>query len=215
MPDPTRRDQQDAFRAAVVLNIAELVRAADGRALLLFTSWAGLNDAYRMLKPVIQGMGHTVLKQGDAPSRMLADQFKNDEHSVLFAVKSFFTGVDIAGDSLRLLVVDKLPFPVPSVLFAAQCAAIDDRVGKSNFREGSFMTRQVPEMVITLTQAVGRLIRSQSDRGLVAILDPRLYSKPSYGKKTLNAIRTAFPSPVVTDLAEALVYLRSLEEVPA
>ena len=212
MPDPVKRDERDAFRAAVVLNIAELVRAADGRALLLFTSWAGLNDAYRVLNPLIQGMGHTVLKQGDAPSRVLADQFKNDEHSVLFAVKSLFTGVDIQGDSLRLLVIDKLPFPVPSVLFAAQCAAIDARVGRADFMKGSFMTRQVPEMTITLTQAIGRLIRSQSDRGLVAILDPRLHTKPSYGRRTIKAIQTAFPSPVVTDLREAVAYLESLEE---
>jgi ATP-dependent DNA helicase DinG len=215
MPHPVK--EQAAFRSAVNLHMAELVRASDGRALLLFTSKAGLESAHRALKPVIEQMGHRVLKQYDAPTRMLAEQFKADEHSVLFATKSFFTGMDIQGDALRLLVVDKLPFPVPSVLFKAQCDAIDARAGGS-FNQGSFMTRQVPEMQITLTQAIGRLIRSTSDRGLAVVLDPRLHIMPSYGKRTLKALQTTFPSPLVTELGEAIAYLRSLEpqieEVP-
>lgn len=212
LPDPST--DPAAFRAAVNLNITELVRASDGRALLLFTSWAGLNAAYDAVTPVIQSMGHRVFKQGQGGSpRELAQAFKADEHSVLFAVKSFFTGVDIQGDSLRLVVIDKLPFPVKDVLFAARCDAKDAKLSPNDkFKYGSFMTMWVPKMIITLLQGYGRGIRSRSDRALIAILDPRTHSKPSYGRKVLKVIPQA---PQVTTLPEAVAYLHSLEVVDA
>jgi ATP-dependent DNA helicase DinG len=208
LPDPSK--EPAAFRSAVNLNVTELVRASDGRALLLFTSWAGLNSAYDALAPVIRSMGHRVFKQGEAPTRDLAESFKSDEHSVLFAVKSFFTGVDIQGDSLRLLVIDKLPFPVKDVLFTARCDAHDAKIvsPSDKFRKGSFMAMWVPEMIITLQQGFGRAIRSRSDRALVAILDPRLHSKPSYGRKVLQVLP---PARQTTDLQEAVSYLRELD----
>lgn len=207
LPDPIK--EPSAYRAAVNLNITELVRASDGRALLLFTSWDGLNTAYESVGPVIRGMGHRVFKQGEAPARDLAQAFKDDEHSVLFAVKSFFTGVDIQGDSLRLVVIDKFPFPVKDVLFSARCDALDAKVSPTDrFARGSFMQMWVPEMIITLLQGFGRGIRSRDDRALIAILDPRAYSKPVYGKKTLKALP---PAPQVTRLQDALEYLHSLE----
>lgn len=210
LPDPSREPAE--FLAASNIETTELIRAADGRALVLFTSWESLNSAYRALKPVVEALGHKIYKQGEAPPRVLAERFKADEHSVLLATKSFFTGVDIKGDSLRLLVINKLPFPVPNVLFKAQCDAIDARVSKWS-PEGSFATRWTPEMIMTLVQGTGRLIRTQTDHGLVAILDPRVYTKPSYGNRVRRAIERSFPGLQLTnELREAVRYLETLDE---
>jgi ATP-dependent DNA helicase DinG len=203
IPEP----KAPGYRAAVTANLIELVRAADGRALLLFTSWDGLNEAHSALAPVINGMGHRCLKQGELPNKQLSQIFAEDEHSVLFAVKSFFTGIDIAGDSLRLLVIDKLPFANPSdVIFKARCDALDARA-RNKWVDGSFPKLSIPTMTLTLLQGMGRLIRTKDDRGLVAILDPRLKTKP-YGKKI---VKTFPPAPIVSDLREAIDYLEGLE----
>lgn len=203
----TPEPNQPGYRAAVTANLIELVRAADGRGLLLFTSWDGLNEAYSALSPVINGMGHRCLKQGELPNKQLSKIFAEDEHSVLFAVKSFFTGVDIAGDSLRLLVIDKLPFANPSdVIFKARCDALD-ATAHNKWVDGSFPKLSIPTMVLTLLQGLGRLIRTKDDKGLIAILDPRLNTK-AYGKKIL---KTFPPAPVLTDLRQAVDYLEGLE----
>jgi ATP-dependent DNA helicase DinG len=203
----TPEPNQPGYRAAVTANLIELVRAADGRGLLLFTSWDGLNEAYNALSPVINGMGHRCLKQGELPNKQLSQIFAEDEHSVLFAVKSFFTGIDIAGDSLRLLVIDKLPFANPSdVIFKARCDALD-ATARNKWTDGSFPKLSIPTMVLTLLQGLGRLIRTKDDKGLIAILDPRLNTKP-YGKKIL---KTFPPAPVLTDLRQAIDYLEGLE----
>lgn len=208
-PDPKKNP--GGWRAFITAATIELVRAADGRALLLFTSRVAMNDAYDIVAPTIEGLGHRVLRQGDAPTKVLADIFAADEHSVLFALKSFFTGMDIQGDSLRLVVIDKVPFPVPSdVIFKARAAQIDARNGGSQWgSRGSFKRLSIPMMVLTLLQGYGRLIRSMDDRGMVAILDPRLLTA-TYGKNVMAALP---PAPVLKQLPEALNYLRSLEEV--
>lgn len=205
--DPTNRE---AWQSDVVAEITELVRAADGRALLLFTSRKAMNEAHQLLSGSIGRLGHRVLKQGELPNPQLRDIFKTDEHSVLFALKSFFTGMDIQGDSLRLVVVDKLPFAVPTdVLFKARCDLLDAKAS-NKWKDGSFPKLSVPSMALTLIQAQGRLIRTRADRGVFALLDTRVLTKP-YGKKILAALPDA---PVLTDLADVTAYLRSLDDAP-
>jgi ATP-dependent DNA helicase DinG len=201
---------------AKVGEMAELIKAADGRTLALFTSWKGLNEAYALVAPVVQQMGHRVLKQGQMPPRMLAQAFADDEHSVLFGVKSFMTGLDIQGDSLRLVIIDKLPFPVPSdVVFKARAELIDAQA-RNKWVDGAFPKLSIPMMALTLLQAHGRLIRSMDDRGLVAIMDSRMCPAKkdgkaiakSYGMKIVKALPNA---PILTSLPEAVSYLHSLE----
>jgi ATP-dependent DNA helicase DinG len=185
----------NSWRASSIATMKELVRASNGRALLLFTSKVELEEAYNAIQPMINKMGHRALKQGDLSNRELAKIFAEDEHSVLFALKSFFTGVD------------KMPFPVPSdVIFKARTDALDRKYGPWQ----GFNRLTVPTMALSLMQAYGRLIRTVSDRGVVAILDSRLHGKQAkpYGGKIMKALPDA---PVITDLAEAISYLESLE----
>jgi ATP-dependent DNA helicase DinG len=200
---------KEKWRASAIAMTGELVQASDGRALFLYTSKAELEEAHIRLAPLIQRMGHRVLKQGERPNKELAREFKEDEHSVLFATKSFFTGIDIQGDSLRLVVIDKLPFPVPSdVIFKARCDAID-KGGNPFSNGGSFWKLTVPSMALSILQAYGRLIRTVHDSGMVAIMDSRLYGREAknYGSKIMTALPEA---PVITNLTEAVSYLEGL-----
>lgn len=172
----------------------ELINAAGGGALLLFTSRSAMQASYEALRPRIESAGYSVLMQGlSGPNKAIAAQFKSDEHSVLFALKSFFTGVDIPGNALRLVVIDKLPFGVPTdPVLQARSDMVEAR-GKS-----SFMDLSIPQMTLTLIQGYGRLIRTKNDRGVVAILDSRL-SSSRWGKK----IVASFPdSPETTELQD-------------
>jgi ATP-dependent DNA helicase DinG len=202
------------WRGAYVAMAGELIRAANGRALFLFTSKSEMEDAHMRLAPMIKSMGHLVLKQGEQPNKDLARIFKDDEHSVLFAMKSFFTGVDVQGDSLRLLIINKLTFiPPTDIVFKARCDAID-KGGNPFAKGGSFWKLSVPIMSLTLEQGLGRLIRTVHDRGLLACMDSRLFGKnaKSYGGVVMNQIEDAFPGlPVITSLDDATGYLKTLE----
>lgn len=152
--------------------MAELVQAAGGGALLLFTSVSAMREAHQALEMRFRRNGYGVYLQGAGmDNRLLAQRFAADTDGVLFATRSFMTGVDFAGDTCRLVVIDKLPFPVPEdPVFKARCRAVEARFGdKASFRRVS-----LPEMSMVLQQAGGRLIRSISDRGVLAILDPRM-----------------------------------------
>lgn len=186
--DPSPRNAMK-WRGQVAATIPELVRAAGGRALVLFTSTSAMNDAYTATKGAIEGMGFQVLKQGDRPNRALSEEFKRDESSVLFALKSFMTGFDVPGDALRLVIIDKMPFANPSdIIFAARCKAVDDAARSWN--DKSFMKIAVPAMILTLLQAFGRLIRTTTDEGLVVILDSRFRDA---SKGYTKVIRDAMP----------------------
>lgn len=178
----------------------KLVAASDGRALLLFTSWADLNKAHDALAPRLAQAGVKVLRQQrDAESERdrLAREFKEDEHSVLFGTESFFEGIDIPGKSLQLVVISKMPFP----------AMVDNtRGGKLDFK-----TEMLPEMRMKIVQAAGRLIRTHEDQGLVAILDSRMLSKP-YGRNIIANVSPFNEMRTVKTLPEAMAYLESLEE---
>ncbi len=183
----------------------ELIPAAGGRTLLLFSSRQSMNNAHRALTPMLQKRGYTVLKQGDGTTRELSARFKEDESSVLFGLASFGTGFDVQGDALRLVIIDKMPFPVPTdVIFKARCEVIDKHA--KGWNDGSFMKLSVPMMALSLLQWAGRLIRSKADEGLLVIMDSRLDTK-GYGKK----IRAALPQAGrLADLPEAVGYLEEL-----
>jgi ATP-dependent DNA helicase DinG len=160
-----------------------LVDAAKGGALLLYTSRKAMQAAYEDLADRLQDRGLTTLMQGSgATNRQLAKIFKEDEHSVLFALKSFFVGVDIPGNACRLVVIDKLPFPVPSDPIYRARSLAEERAGRR-----PFSSLALPMMTLSLEQAIGRLIRTTTDRGVVAILDSRL-SSTSYGRSIVNAL---------------------------
>lgn len=167
----------DRFYAAAAGEIIRLLEASRGRALCLFTSWSGLQQVREGLREPDNTPIWPLRAQGDAPRDALLTWFKETPHSVLLATKSFWEGVDIPGDDLSLVVLDKMPFPTPGdPLHSARMKHIDED-GRSSF--GEYM---LPLMTLTLKQGFGRLVRRGSDNGVVAILDERLTSK-NYGRR--------------------------------
>lgn len=191
---PNPKDRM-AWMARTMADTLKLIDASKGGALLLFTSRSAMKESYAALAESLENRGLTTLMQGDGrTNKELAKIFKEDEHSVLFALKSFFVGVDVPGEACRLVIIDKMPFPVPSdPVFAARCLA-EERAGRR-----PFSTLSIPMMTLTLEQGVGRLIRTKSDRGMVAIMDSRLSSTP-YGRSIVNALPDF---PVTTNIADA------------
>jgi ATP-dependent DNA helicase DinG len=161
----------------VAKEIERLLEVSRGRTLCLFTSWSGLQQVQERLNAKGQSPIWPLRAQGDAPRDALLSWFKGTAHSVLFATRSFWEGVDIPGDDLSLVVLDKMPFPTPGdPLHSARMKAIDDSGGNS------FSSYMTPLMTLALKQGFGRLIRRGTDRGVVAILDERLSSK-NYGRQ--------------------------------
>jgi ATP-dependent DNA helicase DinG len=159
LPDPRRPEHQ----AAVHAELEALITAAGGRTLALFTSWRAMDEAARALRP---RLGWTLLTQADLPKPALIDAFRRDETSCLFATMGFWQGVDVPGPSLSLVVLDRIPFPRPD---EPLMQARRDRAGPDAFR-----LVDLPRAATLLAQGAGRLIRSTTDRGVVAVLDPRL-----------------------------------------
>ncbi|MEZ4620937.1 MAG: ATP-dependent DNA helicase [Caldilineaceae bacterium] len=168
----------DPYYTRISGEIDRLLQVSRGRALCLFTSWSGLQQVKDRLTAVDSQTVWPLRAQGDAPRDALLTWFKETEHSVLLATRSFWEGVDIPGDDLSLVVLDKMPFPTPNdPLHSARMKLLDDS-GSSSF--GEYM---VPLMNLALKQGFGRLIRRATDSGVVAILDERLSSK-GYGRQT-------------------------------
>jgi ATP-dependent DNA helicase DinG len=164
LPAPNETGRADAVHG----RIQELISMSGGSALVLFTSWAALNDAVAALRGDL-GTGITLYAQDDMPKKMLLDRFRREESSCLFATRGYFQGVDIPGDALRLVIIDKVPFP------ALQDPLLDAR--REYAGKESFLQIDVPIAAASLAQAAGRLIRTASDHGVVAVLDPRLATK--------------------------------------
>ncbi|MEU9405632.1 ATP-dependent DNA helicase [Streptomyces sp. NPDC048281] len=186
----TRSEWENWVTAATL----ELVRAAGGGALLLYTSRKAMTEAYDVIGRQLRADGISSFVQGgDMSVKEMADRFRDDEHSVLFGLRSFMTGMDFPGNTCRLVVVDKLPFAVPNdPIHKARADAIERQGGSA------FADLVVPSMTLILLQAYGRLIRSVSDSGVVALMDPRLASK-GYGRGIVKALP---PAPVTTALAD-------------
>lgn len=175
LPDP--RTPQFVTQASDRVN--RLLEITRGRAFVLFTSYAQMNEIYDRLLGVLD---FPILKQGDAPKSALLEEFRITPHAVLFGTSSFWQGVDVQGEQLSCVIIDRLPFAVPSdPVVAARVKAIDAGGGNA------FFDYQVPSAVITLKQGFGRLIRSLHDRGLLALLDNRILKK-QYGKVFVESL---------------------------
>ena len=184
MPPP----KSPAYAEAVAREVLSLLTHSRGRAFVLFTSYRML----RAVQPFLEmSLPYPTLVQGSAPRSALIDEFRTTAHAVLLATSSFWQGVDVVGDSLSCVVIDKLPFASPGdPVTAARIDAINGRGGDA------FADYQVPLAILSLQQGLGRLIRHRSDRGVLAILDPRLKTM-GYGRRFLASLP---PAPVTYDL---------------
>ncbi|MDP2340973.1 MAG: ATP-dependent DNA helicase [Deltaproteobacteria bacterium] len=159
-----------------------LLALSKGGALVLFTSHRAMEEAHARLKPALQELGIPLLKQGERPKAVLLDELRTQGHSALFATASFWEGVDVRGAALRLVIIDRLPFRVPSDPLVRARGEHARSLGKDPFNDVA-----VQEAALALKQGAGRLLRTVDDAGVVAVLDGRLRRR-SYGKVFLNAL---------------------------
>ncbi len=175
LPDP--RDPQFSSRAAD--EVERLLGYSRGRAFVLFTSYQQMRSFYERLSFALE---FPCLMQGQAPNSALLDEFRKTPNCVLFATASFWQGVDVPGEALSAVIIDKLPFAVPSD------PVVDARIRKIRQDGGNpFEDYQIPAAVLALKQGFGRLIRSSADRGILSLLDSRIL-KQAYGKTFLNSL---------------------------
>jgi ATP-dependent DNA helicase DinG len=204
MPDP--RDPE--FPDAAARCIQRVLEISQGRAFCLFTSYAQMRDLYERLLPVLD---YPILLHGTAPRKALLEQFRETPNAVLFGTSSFWQGVDVQGESLSCVIIDRLPFAVPSdPVVSARMKAIEENGGKP------FFDYQVPSAVLTLKQGFGRLIRSLEDRGVLVLLDPRVRTK-RYGQTFLASLPPYRMTMTITDV-EAFFHstndAASVERIP-
>jgi ATP-dependent DNA helicase DinG len=184
MPDP----RDPAFTARMGDEVIEVLQRTEGRAFVLFTSYAALRAIEGR---VASSLPYPMFVQGSAPRHVLLERFKQTPNAVLLATSSFWQGVDVVGDALSCVIIDRLPFASPSdPITAARIEAIGARGGDA------FGEYQVPLAILTLLQGLGRLLRHRSDRGILAILDPRLQTM-GYGRRFLASLP---PAPITRNL---------------
>ena len=187
MPDPRSID----FTAAAAREIMGILEATKGRAFVLFTSYAAMRAIQQIAEVELP---YPVLVQGSAPRSALLDEFRTTPNAVLLATSSFWQGVDVMGDALSCVIIDKLPFASPGdPITAARIEAIADRGGQP------FGEYQVPLAILTLLQGLGRLIRHRDDRGVLAVLDPRLQTM-GYGRRFLASLPPAAITREIADI---------------
>ncbi|HMS09665.1 MAG TPA: ATP-dependent DNA helicase, partial [Pyrinomonadaceae bacterium] len=175
MPDP----RSNEFTQLAAGEIVKILQVTSGHAFVLCTSNFSMNALYEL---VSSRVNFPCFVQGSMSKAGILDRFRTTKNAVLFATASFWQGVDVQGDQLSCVIIDKLPFAVPSdPIVAARSRFIDEQGGRS------FTDYSIPQAVITLKQGIGRLIRSRTDRGVIAILDPRLRTKP-YGRQFLESL---------------------------
>lgn len=192
--------REDGFVDNVAVIVDYLIGITEGRAFVLFTSYRNMNEVWDL---VADKLDYPAYKQGEAPKQELLEKFRAETHSVLFATSSFWEGVDVEGEALSLVIIDKLPFANPSdPITRARIDLIDSRGGNA------FMELSVPSAALTLKQGFGRLIRSRNDRGVVAILDSRI-AKKRYGRYFLDSLP---PAPVVWNAREVRDWWRGLSD---
>jgi ATP-dependent DNA helicase DinG len=193
MPDP----RSPEFVQMAAGEIAKILNATEGRAFVLATSNQSMNALYEL---VSMRVNFPCLLQGTMSKAGLLERFRQTPNAVLFATASFWQGVDVQGEQLSCVIIDKLPFAVPTdPVVAARSRFIEENGGRA------FFEYSVPQAVITLKQGIGRLIRSRSDRGVIAILDPRLRTK-GYGKDFLQSLPRM---RITSNVADVEAILRS------
>ena len=198
MPDPNT----PGYTPAVVSAALPLIRAAGGRTFCLFTSLRAMREAHRLLEEAFaaQGLNFPLLAQGQGSRSELLDRFRSLGNAVLVGSHSFWEGVDVRGDALSLVVIDRIPFSPPDdPVLAARIEALE-RGGGSGF-----LDYQLPEAAITLKQGVGRLIRDETDRGVMVLCDPRLVSR-GYGRRILASLP---PMRKTRERAEAEAFFKA------
>lgn len=206
LPEPNRPEHTDAVVDAAL----PVIEASGGRTFLLFTSFRALEQARTRIEAAFKerGWGYPLLVQGDAPKNKLLDAFRAAGNAVLLGAYSFWEGVDVPGEALSVVIIDKLPFAPPDdPVIAARIRHLESNGGNG------FMEFQLPAAAIALKQGAGRLIRTETDRGVLMLCDPRLVSK-HYGKRLLAAL------PPMTrtrrlDRVQAFFADRSENELPA
>src|SRR6266446_6601529 len=186
MPDP----RSPQWAGAAAQEVIKIVNATEGRAFVLSTSLSGMNDLFERVAPEID---YPCFVQGSASKGALLSKFRSTPNAVLFATASFWQGVDVRGEQLSCVIIDKLPFAVPSdPIVAARQRNIEEQGGSS------FYEYSVPQAIISLKQGLGRLIRSTTDRGVLAVLDPRLRTK-IYGQTFLQSLP---PCRITSDIEQ-------------
>ena len=190
LPEPS----DPAWLGAAEKRVAELIEASDGGAFVLSTSKRVMQSFHASLARTAR---RTVLVQGEAPKSALLEKFRQSSDAVLVATMSFWEGVDVPGRALRLVIIDKIPFQVPSDPVVLARSAALDALGKNPFAH-----YHVPVAAITLKQGFGRLIRSRKDAGIVALLDKRVHTK-SYGRTLLQSLP---PAKRTDDIAETKAF---------
>jgi len=196
LPDPN----SDEHTRAVVAASLPVIRAGGGRAFLLFTTLRAMRLAHEVLREEFRrhALGFPLMLQGEGSRSELLERFRRLGNAVLLGSASFWEGVDVRGDALSLVVIDKLPFAPPDdPVLAARLESLE--------REGGnpFLDYQLPQAIISLKQGAGRLIRDEADRGVLVICDPRLFSKP-YGRRILAGLP---PMKLVRELDKVLSFV--------
>ena len=200
--DPFPQPDQAEFPGRIQQVIYQILLASNGRALLLFTSLNSMHQTYPFLA---ENLPYPVFIQGEAPRNKLLESFRLQTNSVLLAVASFWEGINVPGESLSCVIIDKLPFEVPSdpVIMA--------RINKIREEGGNpFMEFQLPRAILALRQGVGRLMRTSSDEGVLAILDIRLFTK-QYGRMFLKSLP---PSPLTREIGDVVSFFAEKKQQP-
>jgi ATP-dependent DNA helicase DinG len=197
-----------AYTPAVIETALPLIAASRGGTFLLFTSLRAMREGYELLRAALleKGVDRPLLTQDDGPRSELLGRFRRLGNAILLGSHSFWEGVDVRGDALSVVIIDKLPFAPPDDPVLAARIERMRRAGRNAFAE-----YQLPQAVITLKQGAGRLIRDETDRGVLAICDPRLIAK-SYGRKI---IRSLPPMRLTREAAEVTAFLTDAEHVTA
>jgi ATP-dependent DNA helicase DinG len=192
LPDP----RHPVFTRSMMDHAMPVLEASEGRAFMLFTSYRAMHEAAEILS---RRDDFEILVQGAMPKSNLLDRFRKKDRALLLGTSSFWEGVDVRGDALACVIIDKLPFESPDdPVLRARSRAIEETGGNP------FLDYQLPNAVLTLRQGIGRLIRDVTDRGVLMLCDPRLFSK-SYGRLFLRSLP---PIPITRDLQSVEDFLQ-------